>query len=218
MRDDDREPEDSFVYNFRTYVQENLRVSFDTFGFGNRVIALAVALVGLVLAVLAPAFPPLVIPGVVLGAWYLALVLFVSPYRMWVAQRRELRRLTGKSPIAISLDEVSSGVRSRATLNPAGQGPLSKWVQFVVSSTTNAALIECEALLTRVEAKRDDGRFVLIENEPARCCWSQPPSPSDEVRTTIRPEVQQSANLIAVIQGSPALQPQWRPTQISLAS
>ena len=218
MPDADREREDGFLSNLGAYTAENFRVSFDTFGFGSRIVSVAVAVLTFVFWALVPAFPPLVVPGVVLGAWFFVLVLFVSPYRMWIAQRRELRRLTGQSPIAISLDEVSSGVRSRATINPAGQGPPSKWVQFVVASTTNTTLIECEALLTRVEAEGGDGRFVLIENEPARCCWSQPPSPSEEVRTTIRPEVLQSANLFAVYAGSPILDPQWRPMQISLAN
>ena len=192
--------------------------------------SLGAALVALVMAILAlkgvDAQLALLEPSSwiwLLGLWFWSLVLVVTPYRIWVAQRQDISRLRAPAGITISLDEVFRGVRPRSTINPGGQGPLSNWVQFVVSSTTNAGLtanaglIECEARLTKVEAKAEDGRFVLIENEPALCCWSQA-LPPDDVRTTIPPGVLQSANLFAVYQGSPDLLLQLRPTPVDLAN
>jgi hypothetical protein len=90
------------------YIAENLRLSFAAWGIGQRMASLGGVLIALVLALLAikgieATFTPSAINGVAvtLGAWFLFLVLVVTPYRMWLAQRRQIAAMTAEIQTAI---------------------------------------------------------------------------------------------------------------------
>jgi hypothetical protein len=82
------------------YIREILRLSFATWGTGQRGASLlgvliAVALAGLAALGIQVTFTPSAIASVAigLGLWFLFVVFFYSPYRAWRAQRQQLAGL-----------------------------------------------------------------------------------------------------------------------------
>ena len=106
--------------NIFAYIAENLRLSIATWGVGSRMTSLLAAFIALGLAVftlLGGAAAGVTLPGyqgslpLLLGVWFLFLILIVTPYRMWLGQRHAL---AGK-------DEQIAGLQSRLAGNSATQ-------------------------------------------------------------------------------------------------
>jgi hypothetical protein len=103
-----------------------------------------------------------------------------------------------KPRIKIFLDDTTKGVTVSPTLigNPPRRGPPCKWLQFCVSCSTEASLMNCEAILTGVHRLGDDDEVIneqLVE-EHVNCCWSQ----QSELKVTIHPLRIFHANLFSV--------------------
>jgi hypothetical protein len=111
------------------------------------------------------------------------------------------------------MDDGVRVVRTRLLLPPGVQpewGPDSKWVQIIIMSATEAALVDCEARLLSVERIDGDGNVLAsILGEPQFCTWSNMPD-GGNLRMTIPAHVPQAANIFSVHDGSTALNVETR--------
>jgi uncharacterized integral membrane protein len=134
-------------------------------------------------------------------AWWIALAIFlvslvvllvIMPYRLYAEQRATIDSLNERLIPKISIASPPNGIK----LYPANDGSLWKYVQFIVTSTTDAPLIDCEAWLQGVERLNPDGsEFPLVE-DAIHCGWGDR-DPSLHL-LTIPPKISSTANLFAV--------------------
>src|SRR5205807_2167922 len=105
-------------------------------------------------------------------------------YRAHEKSRQHAQRLSGEisalnerlqPKIDAHLDQKSSGVQvveTQLRMIPPTPGPLTKYVQIIVCSKTDAPLVDCEARLTNVVRLEDDGTEREILSEQVLCVWS----------------------------------------------
>jgi hypothetical protein len=82
---------------------------------------------------------------------------------------------------------------------PVQNNALSKWVQIVVQSTTDAPLVDCQIWVNDIIRLNGDGVGTSIFDESARCEWSQREG-DEKFNLTIRPGVPQRANLFMLLE------------------
>ena len=121
----------------------------------------------------------------------LALVIKM-PYRLYAEQRATIHSLNERLTPKISIISPPDGIN----LYPAADGSLWKYVQFIVRSTTDVPLIDCEAWLRAVDRLNPDGSKASLVEEAIHCSWSNR-DPSLHL-LTIPAKISLNANIFAV--------------------
>jgi hypothetical protein len=107
-----------------------------------------------------------------------------------------------KPRIEITLNNDCVHVEPTQLLKSRGTpGPLSKWVQFQISSATEVSLHDCKAWLTSIKSIEGSRLGEELINEPVRCVWSNyslAKGPEDVARVTVYPKVPLRACLFVV--------------------
>jgi hypothetical protein len=140
----------------------------------------------------------------------LALVIKM-PYRLYAEQRATIHSLNERLSPKISIISPPDGI----DLYPATDGSLWKYVQFIVRSTTDAPLIDCEAWLRYVDRLNRDGSKASLVEEAIYCIWSNRDSSLHQL--TIPAKISLNANIFAVNdKHESVLQVQTSPVKILL--
>jgi len=102
--------------NLVTYIAENLRLSFAAWGEAHRVGSVIAAIVSLIVAILAlmganAKIQPDTFQGIAIlaGAWFIALVVIVTPYRMWALEHAAIIKLTRQFQPQLSFTCLDDG-------------------------------------------------------------------------------------------------------------
>jgi hypothetical protein len=137
--------------------------------------------------------------------------LFVSPGRIYGDATDKIRNLSNELRPKLRVGLVGSGVQSVQTV-----GPLSKWVQLTVESTTCMPLEGCEVRVVRIQKINPDNSLEDILYEAVSCTWSQRLPGTTTI--DIPPYVPHAANLFSVLEVPmlPVLEPQFDHVKVQL--
>jgi hypothetical protein len=124
--------------------------------------------------------------------------LFGAPGRLYGDARDRIEFLTAQATPKTKVSLLGAGVQEVATrLQDGTSGPLSKWVQILVESTTNVALEDCEVYAISIARVNPNGSRTNLLFEPTFCEWSQE-SEDNRRRIRIPALVPHAANLFSV--------------------
>jgi hypothetical protein len=124
--------------------------------------------------------------------------LIAAPGKLYGDTQDKIATLEAQSTPLIKVSMITpTGVQIAKTKINNTWGPNSKWVQIRVESTTNVALENCAAHVTKLGRLKADGSYTDLVFEPVFCNWSQAEG-VERKRIKIPGLVPQAANLFSL--------------------
>lgn len=171
------------------YIRENLGASLAIWRQGEGMSVLVGALIALVFAALGFwGFDVQWQPNAatwwvqLLGAWFLMLVVLVTPFRMWKAQHLRIEQLEAEKLPSIIIECGSDPDFVRTTHMPSrnsAHGIVGMWVRLRVTNKGSQFARECRALLMDIQQVTSSGDLQPMGwADPLPLKWSNQPDPS----------------------------------------